>query len=67
MIDLSQYLFKNVKIIDVNNETYTGFVDMYESSFDSGENEDSIGIIINRNSKKGIELYQSEIKSIEIA
>lgn len=67
MIDLSNFLFKTVILEDTDNNIYKGYVDMYESSADNDSNEDSIGIITDSISKTGIELYQSEIKSIKLA
>ncbi len=66
MIDLSDFLFKNVEVKDNENHIYNGYVDMFESSNDNDTDEDSIGIILNSSSQTGIELYQSEIKSIKL-
>lgn len=66
MIDLEKYLYKNVKIVNSSGIEYNGFVEMFSSADDSGDKEDSIGIMINKTNKGGIGLYASEIKSIEI-
>ena len=66
MIDLEDFLFKNVIIVDSNDKTHIGYVDFYESEYDSGYDEPSIGLIPNKNSKSGIEFRQSEIKSIKL-
>lgn len=66
MSSLEQYLFKNIKVTDIYGETYIGYVDLYESKYDSGYNEPSIGIISDKKAMSGIELKESEIKSIKI-
>lgn len=65
-MDLQNYLFKNVIVTDTNGKTHKGYVDLYSSAYDNGDTEDSIGIIPTKNSKEGIELYASEIKSIKV-
>jgi len=66
MNSLEKYLFKNIEVTDIYGETYNGYVDLYESQYDSGYNEPSIGIIPNKKAISGIELKESEIKSIKI-
>ena len=63
---LSDYAGKKVKIVDADNIIYTGFVYGYTKAEDNDENEDSIDVIPTRNSTEGVELFESEIKSIEI-
>ncbi len=65
MFYLRDYLFKYVKVIDTDGETHRGFVDTYTSAADNDDTEPSISLLPNENSKSGIELYRSEIKSIE--
>ena len=67
MINLRDYMYKNVIVVDIDGIKHKGYVDMYCSAYDNGDTEDSIGIIPTENSKYGIELYLSEIKSIELA
>lgn len=69
--------FHNAKIETVDGRIITGYVDLHESEYDSGENEPYIGVDIKELHKtknatvkpenlwdNGI--YASEIKSIEI-
>ena len=65
-MNISDYLFKNVKVISTDKQEYVGFVDMYNSASDNDEGVDSIGIIPNRNAKTGVELFATDIASIEI-
>lgn len=65
-MDLQDYLFKNVIITDTEGKLHKGYVDLYSSAYDNDDTEESIGIIPTKNSRQGIELYASEIKSIEI-
>lgn len=66
MYKLEEYLFHNVKIVDIYGNTHRGYVDMFSSAEDSGDDEDSIGFGETEHSKVGKGLFQSEIKSIEI-
>ncbi len=66
MIKLSNYLFKTVHIVDTAGDEYDGYVDTYTSAPDNDGTEESIGILPDKNAKSGIELYASEIKSIEM-
>lgn len=65
-MNLFDYAGKKVKIIDTDNITHTGFVFGCTKAEDNDENEDSIDIIPTKNAMEGIELFESEIKSIEI-
>ena len=64
-MELQDYLFKNVIIEDTEGKTHKGYVDLYSSAYDNDDTEESIGIIPTKNTKSGIELYASEIKSIK--
>lgn len=66
MTNLEEYLFKNVRIVDTEDITHTGYIDSFTSASDNDEGEESIGIIPNMDSKEGVELFSSEIKSIEV-
>lgn len=66
MIKLEDFLYKYVRVDTVNGVVYLGEVDLYSSATDSGDDEDSIGIIIDGQTKEGVGLFLSEIKSIEI-
>ncbi len=67
MNNLYKYLFKNVKIICVDESIYSGFVELYEDEDDSEFGEQFIGVLIpNKNSKSGKGFISSEIKSIEV-
>ncbi|WP_448947799.1 hypothetical protein [Lachnoanaerobaculum sp.] len=60
-MDLEKYLFKYVRV-----DTIVGYVDMFCRAEENGEPYfDSIGIIPSRAARAGIELDESEIKSIE--
>lgn len=58
-MNLYDYLFTNVRIIDTEDIEHIGYVDLYENEYDSGDDEPVIGL------STGIALLQSEIKSIE--
>ncbi|MCM1023838.1 MAG: hypothetical protein NC395_07240 [Prevotella sp.] len=66
MINLEDFLYKNVVVVDTDGIEHKGYVDMYCSAYENDDTEDSIGIIPDENTKYGIALYQSEIKSIEL-
>jgi len=66
MTKLSDCLFKTVHIVDTDGNVYDGYVDTYTSALDNDGTEESIGILPDKNAKSGIELYASEIQSIEI-
>lgn len=67
MESLRNFLFKTVIVEDVYGKTHKGYVDFYESEYDSGYDEESIGILPTPESKDGIELSRSDIKSIRLA
>ena len=65
-MDLEKYLFKYVRVDTIYGDTIVGYVDMFCTAEENGEPYfDSIGIIPNRAAREGIELDESEIKSIE--
>lgn len=65
-MDLEKYLFKHVRVETVNGETIVGYVDMFCTAEENEEPYlDSIGIIPSKAARAGIELDESEIKSIE--
>lgn len=66
MINLRDYIYKNVIVVDTNGIEHKGYVDMFCYAYENDDTEDSIGIIPNENSKYGIELFQSDIKSIKL-
>lgn len=66
MIDLEKYLYKNVRLIDSTAKEYFGYVEMFSTSEDSGDEEDSIGLMANKDAKSGRLFFRSEIKSIEL-
>ena len=65
-MDLEKYLFKHVRVKTIYGETVVGYVNMFCTA---EENEEpylnSIGIISSKAALSGIELDESEIKSIE--
>ncbi len=62
---LQKYLFRFVRVRTIYGETHTGYVDTYTSSADNDETEESIGLLPSKNAREGIELFCSEIVSIE--
>jgi len=65
-MDLEKYLFKHVRVETVSGETIDGYVDMFCTAEENEEPYlDSIGIIPSKAARAGIELDESEIKSIE--
>lgn len=68
MINLRDFLYKNVVVVDIRDVEHFGYVNMYCSADeDPDDPEESIGLIPNENSKYGIGLFRSEIKSIKLA
>jgi hypothetical protein len=65
-LKLSDYAGKKVKIIDIDNKIYKGIVLGYTKAIDNDENEASIDVFPTKTSVSGVELFESEIKSIEI-
>ncbi|MCM1023839.1 MAG: hypothetical protein NC395_07245 [Prevotella sp.] len=65
MINLEDFLYKNVVVVDIYGVEHFGYVDMYCSADDDPDDpEESIGLVTDENSKLGIGLFRSEIKSI---
>lgn len=62
--DITKTLGKKVKIIDTDNIEHIGFFMDYTIAPNNDNNEWSIDIFPSKSSNSGIELYQSEIKSI---
>ena len=57
-------LGKKVKIIDTDNIEHIGYFLDYTTAPNNDNNEWSIDVFPSKSSNSGIELYQSEIKSI---
>ena len=68
MFDLYDFKGKSIEIILKDGKKYIGYVDYFSPALDNDDYiaEDSIGILPNKNAKSGIEVFQSEIKSIKI-
>ena len=65
-MDLEKYLFKYVRVETNYGEIIVGYVDMFCTAEENEEPYiDSIVIIQSRDARAGIELDESEIKSIE--
>ena len=65
-MDLEKYLFKYVRVETNYGEIIVGYVDMFCTAEENEEPYlDSIGIIPSKAARAGIELDESEIKSIE--
>ncbi|MGN1097893.1 MAG: hypothetical protein ACI4SS_03235 [Clostridia bacterium] len=69
MTTLEKYEFKYVNVVETNGRQHLRkYVNSFTSAADNDdENEESIGLIPAKESKCGIELFASEIKSIELA
>lgn len=63
---LREYEFKSVQVILTNGKVYRGFVDTYTSAADNDDTEESIGVMPSRTAREGVELYASDIQSIEL-
>lgn len=59
-------LGKKVKIIDTDNIEHIGFFLDYTTAPNNDNNEWSIDVFPSKSSNSGVELFESEIKSIEI-
>ena len=66
LLDLSQYEFKNVVVTCTDGEVVKGYVDAFCEAEDNDENEASICILPQKEDTDGVEIYESEIKTIEI-
>lgn len=68
MVDLYDFKGKNVEIIFKNGKRYIGIVKYFSSALDNDDylEEDSISVFPDKTSKSGIEIFQSEIKSIKV-
>lgn len=62
--DITKMLGKKVKIIDTDNIEHIGFFMDYTIAPNNDNNQWSIDVFPSKSSNSGIELYQSEIKSI---
>jgi hypothetical protein len=58
-------LGKKVKIIDIDNIEHIGYFLDYTTAPNNDNNEWSIDVFPSKTSNSGVELYQSEIISIE--
>ncbi len=62
--NITKMLGKKVKIIDTDNIEHIGFFMDYTIAPNNDNNQWSIDVFPSKSSNSGIELYQSEIKSI---
>lgn len=62
MSSLNKFYQKKVQIIDIDNEVWEGFVDLY---FASDENDSGIESIAIDTGSRSIEFGETEIKSIK--
>lgn len=65
-MNLEEYHKKRVKIIDVDDKQWIGYVDLYCQKEDNEENEDSIIVKVDGISEGLTEFMESEIKSISV-
>lgn len=66
MLPLYEYEGKRVKIITVDGKEWHGYGDIYVDPIDNENGEESMAFKMDGFDKGLIELYPSEIKSIEI-
>ena len=64
--DIIKMLRKKVKIIDTDNIEHIGYFLDYTTAPNNDNNEWSIDVFPSKSSNSGIELYQSDIKSIVV-
>lgn len=67
MINLRDFLFCDVILIDSDNKKWKGRVYSFHDADDNNENENSITLKRTENDTNVIEFLESEIKSIKIA
>ena len=69
MKKLEKYAFKYVDVVDIDDIEYKHYyAGVYTSAADNDdENEVSLDLFPTKGAKKGIGLFASEIKSIELA
>ena len=65
IIDIVKLLGKKVKIIDTDNIEHIGYFLDYTTAPNNEENEWSIDVFPSKFSNSGIELFQSDIQSIQ--
>ena len=63
--DIVGFLNKKVQIIDTDNIKHIGFIFGYTTAPNNENNEWSIDVFPSKSSNSGVELFESEIKSIE--
>ncbi len=67
MKTLEEYAFKHVNVVDTDNIEYKNYyAGCYTSAADNEENEESLDLFPTKGAKRGIGLFRSEIKSIEL-
>lgn len=66
LVEIAKLLGKKVEIIDTDNIQYIGYILDYTTALNNEENEWSIDIFSSKTSNSGVELFQSEIKSIKV-
>lgn len=62
-MDLSKFLDKKVRIIDIDNCEFIGKVEIFTDKYNDPEEKDNITLY---NEKDYISFYEDEIKSIKI-
>lgn len=65
IIDIVKLLGKKVRIIDTDNTEHIGYFLDYTTAPNNEENEWSIDVFPSKTSNSGIELFQSDIQSIQ--
>lgn len=62
MLDLSEYVWKTVRLVDYNGKEWIGYVTDYEFADENYEEKECIGLRVD---EKYLGFYIDEIKSIE--
>ncbi|MCL2015609.1 MAG: hypothetical protein FWG68_05110 [Defluviitaleaceae bacterium] len=66
MIDLYNYRFQNVKIIDIDGNTHTGFVEYYTPAINDPDNTENIAIRPPNTTGYVVGFTAADISNIEI-
>ena len=64
--DIITMLGKKVRVIDIDNIEYIGYFLDYTIALDNEENEWSIDIFPSKIANFGVELFESDIKTIDV-
>lgn len=65
-MQLSEYVGKQVRLVDIDGEVFEGRCSDYSPPYDNDLEFASIGIVTREGAGFSYELYENEIKSIEV-